>query len=69
MIADTVGRLLGRTDCVLAPEDTPRDPLNFVVADAERLRGLGWRPVVSIAEGLRKLAENLLRKPVAPLGT
>jgi nucleoside-diphosphate-sugar epimerase len=40
-----------------------RDPFPFVVADATRLKSLGWRPKVAIQEGLRRLVAAQVTKP------
>ncbi len=56
-IAREIGQLVGRPDLITVPENPPNDPLDFVVADATRLRSLGWRPQVRLAVGLRRLVE------------
>lgn len=56
-IARELGLLMGRPELVLVPENPPVDPLDYVVADATRLRSLGWRPQVPLAVGLRRLVE------------
>jgi dTDP-6-deoxy-L-talose 4-dehydrogenase (NAD+) len=56
-IARELGRLVGRPDLVLVPENPAADPLDYVVADATRLHSLGWRPQVPLAVGLRRLVE------------
>jgi nucleoside-diphosphate-sugar epimerase len=56
-IARDLGRLLGRPELIQVPENSPNDPLDYVVADATRLRSLGWRPQVELAAGLRRLVE------------
>ena len=54
-IADTVADLLGRPGLVDEVSPAEKDPLGFVVADATRLRGLGWKPAYTLREGLEKL--------------
>lgn len=56
-IARKIGQLVGLPDLITVPENPPSDPLDFVVADATRLRSLGWRPQVPLAVGLRRLVE------------
>ena len=54
-IANTVAGLLGRPELVDEVSPAEKDPLGFVVADATRLRGLGWKPTHTLREGLEKL--------------
>ena len=54
-IADTVADLLGRPELVDEISPAEKDPLGFVVADATRLRGLGWKPAHTLRQGLEKL--------------
>lgn len=56
-IARELGLLVGRPELVRVPENPAVDPLDYVVADATRLRSLGWRPQVPLAVGLRRLVE------------
>lgn len=56
-LARTLARFAGRPELVVVPADAPRDPLDFVVADATRLLSLGWRPKVALVDGLRRLVE------------
>lgn len=56
-IAQTLGQLLGRADLIRTPAEAPADPLDHVVADAGRLRALGWQPQVTLESGLRRLVE------------
>jgi nucleoside-diphosphate-sugar epimerase len=54
-IADYLAQSLGRPDLIrLAPNPEP-DPFPFVVADASRLKSLGWRPAHDLRQGLREL--------------
>ena len=56
-IARQIAELVGRPDLVRMPEAPVTDPLDFVVADAGRLRSLGWRPQVTLVSGLRRLVD------------
>jgi nucleoside-diphosphate-sugar epimerase len=54
-IADTAARLLGRPELVTnAPQLAP-DPFDYVVADNQKLRQLGWQPAHSIEVGLKRM--------------
>ncbi|HWI59086.1 MAG TPA: NAD(P)-dependent oxidoreductase [Bacillota bacterium] len=54
-IAQALGTLLGKTDLVEAANPPAPDPFPFVVADATRLKALGWRQAVTIQEGLKRM--------------
>lgn len=54
-VARTIGELLGRPDLVEFADPPVPDPLGEVIADASRLRSLGWQPRVSLREGLTRL--------------
>jgi nucleoside-diphosphate-sugar epimerase len=54
-IADTVAALLGRPDLVAEVSPPEIDPLGYVVADATRLKSLGWRQQFNLGQGLRAL--------------
>ncbi len=58
-IADAVAAMVGRPELVaeLSPAET--DPLGFVVADATRLKQLGWQPQFGLEQGLSKLIQVL----------
>jgi len=56
-LADTLAGLLGRPDLIEVAPDRQPDPFNYVVADAGRLRNLGWQPRHSLVDGLRKLVQ------------
>lgn len=58
-IADTAARLVGRPELVREQAPPAEDPLGFVVADATRLKSLGWRPAITLEVGLAKLAAHL----------
>ena len=58
-IADSLARSLGRPDLIrVAPNPEP-DPFPFVVADASRLKSLGWRPAHDLHQGLQKLLASI----------
>lgn len=54
-IADAVAGMLGRPELVEENSQPADDPFSFVVADAERLRELGWKPRHTLEQGLGKL--------------
>ena len=58
-LAQRIGRLLGRPDLVGWEDPPAPDPLHHVVADASRLRSLGWSPQVELEDGLRGLIRTL----------
>lgn len=60
-VARRIAELVGRPDLLRMPEAPVADPLDFVVADAGRLRSLGWRPQVTLVSGLRRLVDAALR--------
>ena len=54
-VADTLAGMLGRSELVEEVSPAQQDPLGFVVADATRLRQLGWQPGHTLQQGLEKL--------------
>src|SRR5262249_8666987 len=54
-IAETLARLMEKPGLVKVAQPPVVDPLGFVVADASRLRNLGWRPAHDLESGLQKL--------------
>jgi nucleoside-diphosphate-sugar epimerase len=58
-IALRLSRLLGKTELIAEATVPDPDPFPFVVADASKLRGLGWRPAWSLEQGLAKLVSAL----------
>jgi nucleoside-diphosphate-sugar epimerase len=54
-MAGFIGQCLGRTDLVRVASKPEPDPFPYVVADATRLKSLGWRQRVSWEEGLRRM--------------
>jgi nucleoside-diphosphate-sugar epimerase len=57
-IAERLGTLLGRPELVQAAAQPDPDPFPFVVADASRLKALGWQQQVSLDEGLQRLVHS-----------
>lgn len=54
-IADRVAAMLGHPELVEEVTPPENDPLGFVVADADRLKQLGWTQAHNIQQGLEKL--------------
>lgn len=54
-IADTVAGLMGCPELVAEVSPPQIDPLGCVVADATKLRDLGWQPKVGLEAGLQRL--------------
>jgi nucleoside-diphosphate-sugar epimerase len=59
-IADRLAAMLGRADRVRTSSPTVPDPLGDIVADAGRLRKLGWEPKVTLESGLRRLIDTTI---------
>jgi nucleoside-diphosphate-sugar epimerase len=57
--ADTVAAVLGRPELVENQNPPVVDPFPFVVADAARLKHLGWQPQVNLQTGLARLIGKL----------
>lgn len=57
-IAQTLGEMLGKPHLIDVVRPAEVDPLGYVVADASRLLGLGWRPEYDLKRGLEKLIES-----------
>lgn len=62
-MADAIAGLLGRPDLVREQTPPKPDPLGRVVADARRLKSLGWQPQVSLLDGLKELIRAHGREP------
>jgi len=60
-IAQTLATALNCHELVEEAPAAGPDPLGHVVADATRLRSLGWQPQVPLEEGLRELIGSLSR--------
>lgn len=61
-LARGLGRLLGKEDLVQEASPPEPDPFPYVVANAAKLRALGWQPVVAIETGLKRLVESQKRQ-------
>jgi nucleoside-diphosphate-sugar epimerase len=58
-IAQTLATLLEKPDLVRdAPNPTP-DAFPYVVADADRLKSLGWQPRTNLRQGLERLIRGI----------
>ena len=51
---------IGRPELIRLPEHPVADPLDHVVADATRLRSLGWSPQVTLERGLDRMIQASL---------
>lgn len=60
-IARSLGNRLGRPELIQTPANPPLDPLDHVVADSSRLRSLGWRPHVTLEDGLERMIQAASR--------
>jgi nucleoside-diphosphate-sugar epimerase len=58
-IATTIARLMNKPELVQLATHSPADPLGWVVADASRLEAMGWRPQITLLDGLTKLIKHL----------
>lgn len=58
-VARTAADLVGRPDLIRCQDPPVPDPFDPVVADVTRLRSLGWKPRVSLREGLERLLHVL----------
>jgi nucleoside-diphosphate-sugar epimerase len=54
-IAGAIGRRLGRPELVSEANPPETDPAGDVVADAARLKSLGWQPKTGLGQGLAAL--------------
>jgi nucleoside-diphosphate-sugar epimerase len=61
-IAQTLATLMGKPDLIEEVSPPENDPLGYVVADATRLRSLGWQPGHTMEQGLRHLLTECLAK-------
>ena len=57
-IADAVAAMLSRPELVAEVSPPEIDPLGYVVADATRLKGLGWQQRFCLKEGLHRLLQS-----------
>ena len=53
-IAQSLAAMMGKPGLVRDAMPPEADPLGYVVADASRLRGLGWKPAYDLERGLRR---------------
>jgi nucleoside-diphosphate-sugar epimerase len=58
-IAQTLGEMMHRPGLITEMIPPQVDPLGYVVADASKLQGLGWRPEHDLRSGLEKLVANV----------
>ena len=56
-IARTLGEMMGKPALIEEANPPQVDPLGYVVADASKLLGLGWKPDHDLKRGLQKLIE------------
>jgi dTDP-6-deoxy-L-talose 4-dehydrogenase (NAD+) len=56
-IADAAAAMVGHPELVAEISPPENDPFGYVVADATRLKTLGWQQQFSLEQGLRKLME------------
>ena len=57
-IARTIAQMMGREELVGEANPPEADPLGDVVADAGKLKQLGWKPKIGLSEGVAKLLER-----------
>jgi nucleoside-diphosphate-sugar epimerase len=58
-VAELAAKLAGRADLIETSSRPVEDPFSHIVADARRLRSLGWRPEVNLETGLSRLIRHL----------
>lgn len=56
-VAQTIGKLLGKTSLVKEIDPPEPDPFPFVVADATKLRALNWQPRHTLEQGIGTLLQ------------
>jgi nucleoside-diphosphate-sugar epimerase len=54
-VAEILGRLTGKSELIEEASQPVLDPFPYVVAETGRIRSLGWKPMVTIEEGLQRL--------------
>jgi nucleoside-diphosphate-sugar epimerase len=57
-VAREIGAMMGKPELVQELNPPETDPMGYVVADATKLRGLGWSPAFGLRAGLQKLMEQ-----------
>jgi len=60
-IAGSLGKLLGRPELVESAQKPEPDPFPHVVANAGRLKGLGWQPAWTMERGLEQVVKAVQR--------
>ena len=60
-IAETLARLMGKAGMIEEINPPATDPLGYVVADATKLKALGWRPKFTMEQGLERMMTETLR--------
>ena len=58
-IAKAVAKQMGKLDLIEEAGHADPDPLPYVVANASKLRSLGWRPEWTMEKGLAKMVEDM----------
>ena len=58
-IATTLEEIFGKRGLVEEANPPQTDPLGFVVADAGKLKSLGWRQLVTMKDGLERLVREI----------
>jgi nucleoside-diphosphate-sugar epimerase len=66
-IADQLGELLGRPELVQEQIPPELDAFPFVVADAGRLKSLGWQSRTNLRQGLSRLISQLVTRENSPM--
>jgi nucleoside-diphosphate-sugar epimerase len=54
-IAQSLAKMIGKESLIEEVTPEQRDPLDFVVADATKLKSLGWKQAHSLQQGLEKI--------------
>jgi dTDP-6-deoxy-L-talose 4-dehydrogenase (NAD+) len=62
-MAKGLAHLLGKGHLVREADPPEHDPFPFVVADATKLRALGWRPKTTMEDGLRMMVAASANRP------
>ena len=57
-MAQTIAGIMGCPHLVEEAATPVCDPMSYMVADATKLRGLGWKPRTPLTKGLRRLREH-----------
>ena len=65
-LAEITASMVGRKVVMEVPDETERkgyNPVSKSVYSVEKLKTLGWQPVTSIKDGIRKTINHLQSKP------